>query len=599
MYAPFFILVFIFASSLFASPHNDATWAKLFHYHDGKLLINVNDFLAPKEKQQSFSLDFEISYWEKLFEKNDQVAICKFPARYWWWSQGKGPKPEEMCPNLAIFISEFDIKKVSLVFSSYYAQNSASLFGHTFLRFMRAQNRGQELLDWGISYSAHVENLDPISTAYKSFFSSFDGSLQLMPYYYKVREYNDFEFRPLWSYGLKINQSEIRFLLYHLWELSQIQIPYQYLSHNCSSLILDILAILRPQDDFRKDLAFYHIPIDTVKVLKKYDLIEEEVHYRPSLMQEWEDKYSKLTEKQKKIFKEFLQSKNDSLLTEVELVDAALDFYDFKYGRKLISKEGENTKLKEEKNALLFKRSKFPLKSYPALTTEEKPPDQVHATRRIGLGISVNDNHRQRLWMNYRFAYHDPIDPIEGMTSRMKINFVQPEISYDDDQSLKLERLDLLEIASWSYSPPLSHSLTYELGISWLRWQQVYDQSTQFHWVQGSQLQTAAGFTFDVLGHSYWAAMLEQQLSYAENRPDSLGLKIGPSIMFHTDFDKIRLRLTGKKLYEVTGYQNYSRTYEAADVMASITLSHELVLSFKQTYYNNYNESFLAWYYYY
>ena len=458
-YPSLFFFIFIFSYNVLGlaavEKQQDKVWEKLFHYHQGKPLIRDKKFLFTLDEKNlsSFSVSSERSFWENTFSQaNISSLICRFPARYYVWSKGE-KAPENFCPALAVFLSEFDVQNVALVFSSYYAQNAASLFGHTFLRFTRLDNKGQELLDWGISYSANMKNINTLSMIYKSFFSSFQGSLEVMPYYYKVREYNDFEFRPLWSYSLKVSGSEVKFLLYHLWELSQLDIPYQYLTHNCSSLILDVLNILKPQSNFRDGLAFYHIPIDTIKVLKKEGLLKQEVQYRASLMQEWESKFRALTIQEQKIFRQFSHTLDDRELTSERLIDTALDYYDFKYGKQLVSKDSQWSELQKQKNDLLIKRSKLSKTRYEPIKSPEISPDNVHPTRRISMGILRDDLDKKLLTISYRFAYHDPMDPIEGMTSRMKINFLQPEVVLDDHMNLRLQKIELLDIASWSYSP--------------------------------------------------------------------------------------------------------------------------------------------------
>lgn len=607
MRAPFFILILFFLSIVCFQVNSWALtnlelsqWHKLLHIENNRPLIKQKDFIHTLQPSGVVSVEDEITYWDKKFTTDsDHQSLCLFPARYWLWSKGKKNIPEKHCSTLNAFISEFDIQKVSLVFSSYYAQNSASLFGHTFLRFTRVNNAGQELLDWGISYSADMENINPVSMIYKSFFSTFPGSLQLMPYYYKVREYNDFEFRPLWSYSLKVNPEQIKFLLYHIWELSQIKVPYQYLTHNCSSLILDVLNIVKPEVDFRNNLAFYHIPIDTVKVLKRYDLIEEKVHYRPSLMQEWENKYDNLSQSEKKSFQQFISSLDNHYLTTEKLMDTALDFYDFKFGKELLTEGSAYQELKVKKNDLLIKRSKFVVTSYAAINPTEASPENVHPTRRVGFGFLTDDQDHQRLKMNYRFAYHDPIDPTTGMTSRMKINFMQPEISIDKHSNLRLEKLELLDIASWSYSPSLSHSLSYELSASWLRFVHKFNDQQTIQEISGTRFLVALGRTFDLTTNIYTSIMLEQQLTYSEDRENDWGLKIGPQWMLHFDQQDWRFRITAKKLYEVTGYQKYFAVLDDVEVMLNYSFKVNQVLSFAQSYNSNYNQSLLTWYYYY
>ena len=61
----------------------------------------------------------------------------------------------------------------------------------------------------------------------------------MLPYFYKLREYNDFESRDLWSYELNLTQKQISFLIDHLWEMKQTLIPYYYLDENSSCFVLE------------------------------------------------------------------------------------------------------------------------------------------------------------------------------------------------------------------------------------------------------------------------------------------------------------------------------------------------------------------------
>jgi hypothetical protein len=607
MNAPFLILcsLFLISLSVHAWEFDDKTplalWKKLFHQHRDKLLIPDVQFLHTLNSadQKSFTTENERIYWDKHFTQNpNSNEICHFPARYYLWSKGK-KNPEVNCSALAKFMSEFDVQKMSIVFSSYYAQNSASLFGHTLLRFTRFNNKGQELLDWGISYSADMADVNPLSMVYKSFFSTFRGSLELMPYYYKVREYNDFEFRPLWSYTLKVTPEQIKFILYHIWELSRLNISYQYLTHNCSSLILDILNILKPESHFREGLAFYHIPIDTIKVLKKEGLLEEQMEYRASLMEEWESKFRLLNNEEKKIFYRFSKNLDDSELTSPLLLDTALEYYDFKYGKELLSEQVEWKELRQKKNNLLIKRSKYPNSSYDPITAKVASPDLVHPTRRLGLGYLFDDYDRKFIKLNYRFAYHDPFDPTSGMTSRMKINFMQPEITINEDGGVRFEKLELLDLASWSYSPILSHALTYEMGAHWLRQFQKIDENHKAKEIKTTRFSAAVGRTFDLGSRVYTSIMLDQELTFSNDREDAWGMKVGPKWMIHWDQNDLRLRLTAKKIFEITGYQKYDPVLNHVEAIIGYSLSKNQVVSWVQNYANDYNQSILQWSYYY
>ncbi|HEY5678025.1 MAG TPA: DUF4105 domain-containing protein, partial [Myxococcales bacterium] len=112
---------------------------------------------------------------------------------------------------------------MTLVFSSYYLNNPASAFGHTFLRLNKAaaaqSGRRFELVDSGIDYAATADTHNAILYAFKGLTGLFQGHWNNYPYFYKVREYADYESRDLWEYDLDLTPQETARLVAHLWEL--------------------------------------------------------------------------------------------------------------------------------------------------------------------------------------------------------------------------------------------------------------------------------------------------------------------------------------------------------------------------------------------
>ena len=103
-----------------------------------------------------------------------------------------------------------------------------------------------------------------------------------MPYYEKVKEYNDFENRDLWEYQLNLSPEEITQGLKHLWEIKRVNFPYYFLSSNCSYQLLGLLEAARPNTYLRQDFPIYAIPTDTLRrVLEEKDILRKLV-YRPA-----------------------------------------------------------------------------------------------------------------------------------------------------------------------------------------------------------------------------------------------------------------------------------------------------------------------------
>src|SRR5437660_237742 len=92
---------------------------------------------------------------------------CRFPARAAWLHAKLGfDVPEVSCPRLDEYWRRLQPESVSIIFSSYYLNNPASAFGHTFLRIRKndpaVSPEKRELLDAGIDYSATADTSNPI-----------------------------------------------------------------------------------------------------------------------------------------------------------------------------------------------------------------------------------------------------------------------------------------------------------------------------------------------------------------------------------------------------------------------------------------------------
>ncbi|TMB17061.1 MAG: DUF4105 domain-containing protein, partial [Deltaproteobacteria bacterium] len=74
----------------------------------------------------------------KLADPSLEHPQCRFPARFAWLAAALRIDlerlPPRSCPRFEAFWRRVSARSVTLVFSSYYLNNPASAFGHTFLR---------------------------------------------------------------------------------------------------------------------------------------------------------------------------------------------------------------------------------------------------------------------------------------------------------------------------------------------------------------------------------------------------------------------------------------------------------------------------------
>src|SRR5262249_44597839 len=124
-------------------------------------------------------------------------AACRFPARLLWLTGELGLDLGRLgtssCPEFEAYYRRLRPRSATLVFSSYYLNAPASAYGHTFLRINKSDTaeagERHELLDYGVDYSANVDNHNALIYAIKGLTGMFPGTFNLYPYYYKVREY--------------------------------------------------------------------------------------------------------------------------------------------------------------------------------------------------------------------------------------------------------------------------------------------------------------------------------------------------------------------------------------------------------------------------
>src|SRR5262245_13339099 len=112
--------------------------------------------------------------------KDVQHPICQFPARLRWLSRelhiDAQRLPHPVCQRYDEFRSIVDAASVTLVFSSYYLNNPASAFGHTFLLVNSRKSQTdheRELLDYAINFSATADTDNAVAYALKGIFGAF------------------------------------------------------------------------------------------------------------------------------------------------------------------------------------------------------------------------------------------------------------------------------------------------------------------------------------------------------------------------------------------------------------------------------------------
>jgi hypothetical protein len=391
-----------------------------------------------------------------------QHPFCRFPARLAWLNSQLhfdfGVLPRQSCPRFEAFKQRMDPESISLIFSSYYLNNPASAFGHTLLRLNKRAASGEEdrqaLLDHGVNFGATVDTGNALLYALKGLLGLFPGELTSVPYYFKVREYNDFESRDLWEFELNLSPPEVAMAVAHIWELGSASFRYFYLSENCSYHMLGILEAASPRVDLISKLGWPVIPVDTLQAVAKNRGLVRSVTYRPSTRAQFRERLGQLDPRDvESVFR--LGADPDAplapelpLARRVPMLDTALDLVDFRFSKQLLDPSSPESAFKQR---LLRRRASLhvPSAALRMQVSELDNPLLGHAVGRwdLGEGYSTRQGFYQAL--DLRLALHDFSDPAAGYPETLAINFLPTRLRYYvERRRLELEELSLISITS-------------------------------------------------------------------------------------------------------------------------------------------------------
>jgi len=486
------LLSLVFSFSLFASDLEELAyspkWTRLLHYKKtltGNYLSQADGkdfFLHPNGKNNPLEeLKYSIELFSQKLNPVDGDPACEFPARFKWLNRSLG-NPWKVnfsrCEKYISFFSKLAARRASIIFSSYYLGNPNSAFGHTFIRLSRYDDREEtEMLDYGINYAAEARASNPFSYAIKGLFGGFVGRFTAMPYYYKIREYSDAEFRDLWSYELKLNIEQVLEMVDHVWELGKTHFDYFYFHENCSYHLLSVIEAVAPEYDLTSNYSLFTIPADTIRLLKEKNLVTEGKRR--------ESTYSRLMRRSEGLSQESLNTaknialnsneakhvlKNQDQEKSASILDVAIEAFDYYNSKEILSEKAE---AKQQKFALLSARAQNPVITQDNDSDKQlhDSPALSHAPTRMSYSGGYEKKHGSEFRFEFRAALHDLLDPLQGSLKEGELEMAKFALNYKQKEygnsQLIVESLSLLNLKNYQeqnfWATPLSWEI--ELGM--------------------------------------------------------------------------------------------------------------------------------------
>lgn len=525
----------------------------------------------PKSELLKTIENFNLSI--KNFKDINEHPICKFPGRY-LYLKSKNVKINkfnlEECSEFVKYRNKIKLNSVSIIFSSFYINKPASAFGHTLLKLNADDPLKTDLHSYGVDYSAQVTTKNPILYGVLGITGGFYGRFSLMPYFLKMREYNDFESRDLWELELNLTKDEKDLLLAHLWDMNLALFDYYYFTENCSYHVLRIIDAVKPEWHLMDALYSTVIPVDTLVPLMAEKNIIKNYYFRPSLYKRAITKYSKLNENQKKFLndsisnKELKEWKFKDEQKKLEALDNLIDITDYKFSSDIYL-DSKNEKIKDFKRSILLKRSEYQDSTIKMNKFKKEKLDLGHYPRFFGIGKEFKDRNRYNFVS--RTALHEILEPDGDIYSNFSLEMNRFEVSFDDDKDeLSLDKYEFAHVLA------LRPLLLIEKKISW-EFSVGLKSHPSFQKRISPYLNLGVGPSFKLgsgVGYLFGLGEFEQVFQTRENRFNKLGASFGliqkyKNFGIHLNYAYLdNLELYGNDIKRVRAESNYnfSKSFE-------------------------------------
>jgi hypothetical protein len=493
-------------------------WTALLHYGKtitGSYKSKIDDpkfFLSPhgrSDAQAELEATVRSFFQEEITDGGS--SICRFPARYNWLVEQlqivTSQLPKAVCSERDNSLALIDAKSAVLVFPVGHINSPASMFGHTLLRIDGSSK--SSLISHAVNYSADNTDLNGLAYAFKGLTGMYKGYFSLMPYYDKVREYNDLEHRDMWEYRLNLTEPEVKRMLEHIWELHKIGSSYYFLDENCSYNLLFLIEVARPELRLTDMAGIFVVPSDTVRSVIGSGVIEE-VKYRPSQGTKIRKMLSLLDSDSQKIAYNITIQKSEPthvknlsipIVEKIKILDIASGFLQIRYSRKDIEKDDYSRRY------LTVLRERSALGAAPDdlyQIPEPGRPEQGHGSTRVSVATGVR---RSSVFgeLGIRPQFHALLDPDQGYLAGSQIKFFDTAVRYDTkSDEFYLKTLHILDIFSVAPRDIFFKPVSWKVNTGFDR-EMLHDG--QEHLIY--RLNTGGGFAYSSVFGGTWYVLGE------------------------------------------------------------------------------------------
>lgn len=401
-------------------------WLRILHMREGKSSIEAPEFFLTPDGRRDPDAE-----WQALIDANPEQQrdyACRFPARILIFEKTLGRTwPAPPCNDYLVWKEGLSFRSLSLVYSTAYAGNPASILGHNILKLNR--DAEQPLLDYGLSFQAENDPTDSaVFYVLNGLFGGYPGAFHLQPYYELANTYAYAENRDLWEMEIKLSLEERQLFLAHAWELIHAaRTPYFFTHVNCSTMTIETLDAIKADWNLQASFSGLVLPQAVMQIVAAAASSGHE-EFRPSQKRIFDQNWRLLKQEQKELFLDWRRRGQLAAVADDPLVlDIIIDQITLEKSQKNGSEQG---RLRAVENQVLLARSQWPAltRHLPSGQDAQNNPLQAHGIHKVTL-FGGQDGSSGFVGARLRYGLHDLLDAPEGFDPYYHVNFLDLRIT--------------------------------------------------------------------------------------------------------------------------------------------------------------------------
>lgn len=466
--------------------HESRKWRQLLHYEPSlssdsgwRSAFHSKDFFLSPEGRNDPSAELVATiraFFQVNTAEDNTHPRCQFPGRYLWLSRHLDIRstvaPEVKCPLYEEWAMGGSIHSISLLYATGYLGNPASYYGHTLLKFNRADDSQSRLLDMSVNYGAIVPSGEAaVSYIVKGVFGGYEAGFSHIEFYYHNHNYGELELRDVWEYELNLTEEEVGLIVAHLWELMGKKNTYYFFRQNCAYRIAEILE-LSPGVEVIPDNRPWTFPQTILANLNRQsrngDPIVTSIKYHPSRQSRLYAKYERLSPGERQLAEqvandiEYLSSSELDQLSVPSrhaVMGVLEDYYQYRFdlGAK------DQVRYRNHYNQVLARHFSLPATTVAPVEFEEDPPHKGRPPGRLAMGPVHNSEQGDAVAIHVRPSYYDTLDGSVAHVPYSALTMLGGKLLYGSD-GLYLRSLDFIAIESIASA---ATGLPGDRGKSW------------------------------------------------------------------------------------------------------------------------------------